>query len=59
MKRFFLSLCFVAFLGAGLVSCSDEAAEFTPSHIDVSGYAVQDTGVNPGETGGTKKPGGK
>lgn len=58
MKRFFLSLCFVAFLGAGLVSCSDEAAEFAPSQADVSGYAVESTGDNTGETGGTKKPGG-
>ena len=30
MKRFFLSLCFASFLGAGLVSCTDEAAEITP-----------------------------
>ena len=30
MKKFFLSLCFVAFLSAGLVSCADEAAEVAP-----------------------------
>lgn len=30
MKRFLLSLCFVAFLSAGLVACNDEAAEVTP-----------------------------
>ena len=36
MKRFFLSLCFVAFLSAGLVSCNDDAAEITPNNIDVS-----------------------
>lgn len=32
MKKFFLSLCFVAFLSAGLVSCTDEAAEITPQN---------------------------
>ena len=32
MKKFILSLCFAAFLGGGLVSCTDEAAEVTPSH---------------------------
>lgn len=32
MKRILLSLCFVAFAGAGLVSCADEAAEITPQH---------------------------
>lgn len=36
MKRFFLSLCFVAFLSAGLVSCNDEAAEITPMSQDDS-----------------------
>jgi hypothetical protein len=30
MKRFFFSLCFATLLGAGLVSCADEAAEITP-----------------------------
>lgn len=33
MKRILLSLCFVAFAGAGLVSCADEAAEITPDHV--------------------------
>lgn len=32
MKRFFLSLCFVAFLSASLVSCTDEAADITPQN---------------------------
>lgn len=32
MKKIFLSLCFVAFLSAGLVSCTDEAAEITPQN---------------------------
>lgn len=33
MKRILLSLCFVAFAGAGLVSCADEAAEITPQQV--------------------------
>jgi hypothetical protein len=41
MKRFFLSLCFVTFLSAGLVSCADEAAEITPQNeINETPYAT-------------------
>lgn len=36
MKKIFLSLCFAAFLSAGLVSCSDEAAEVAPSFEEQS-----------------------
>ena len=36
MKKFALSLCFVAFLSAGLVSCADEAADVTPQTEVVS-----------------------
>ena len=43
MKRFFLSVCFAAFLSAGLVSCADEAAEITPQNELVSPeYATTD-----------------
>lgn len=34
MKKIFLSLCFAAFLSAGLVSCDDQAAEVTPMELD-------------------------
>ena len=54
MKKLVLSLCFAAFLSAGLVSCTDEAAEITPQNeIDSTPYATDDT-----TSGGTvKKPG--
>ena len=32
MKKFLFSLCFAAFLSAGLVSCADEATEVTPEY---------------------------
>ena len=32
MKKILLPLCFAAFLSAGLVSCSDEAAEIIPQN---------------------------
>ena len=57
MKRFLFSLCFVAFLSAGLVSCNDQADDVTPMQPNVSGETLMDTGVNPGETSSTKKPG--
>lgn len=40
MKRILLSLCFVAFAGAGLVSCADEAAEITPQEINGPQFEV-------------------
>lgn len=36
MKKIFLSLCFAAFLSAGLVSCDDQAAEVTPINPDAT-----------------------
>lgn len=36
MKKIFLSLCFAAFLSAGLVSCDDQAAEVTPNNPDAT-----------------------
>ena len=30
MKRFITTICFVAFLSAGLVSCADNADDVTP-----------------------------
>ena len=56
MKRFFLSLCFVTFLSAGLVSCTDEAAEITPrTEIESVQYATDDktTGGGPIEKPGS------
>jgi hypothetical protein len=48
MKRFFLSLCFAAFLTSGLVSCADEAADITPdSQLNVPEM------VNASDNGGT------
>lgn len=56
MKRFILSICFVAFLSAGLVSCNDQAAEVTPNYPDVSNQ-YGNTGDNGSESGGgPKKP---
>ena len=57
MKRFILSLCFVAFAGAGLVSCNDEAAEITPSipNAELSAPVLLHSD-NPGELGGSKRP---
>lgn len=43
MKKLVLSLCFAAFLSAGLVSCTDEAAEITPQNeINEVPYATDD-----------------
>lgn len=51
MKRFFLSLCFAAFLSAGLVSCTDEAAEITPQQdLNAPQYATDNAGTQ------TKEP---
>lgn len=45
MKRFTLTLCFVAFLSAGLVSCSDDAADVTPQReISSPEYTVDEPG---------------
>ena len=57
MKKLVLSLCFAAFLSAGLVSCTDEAAEITPQNeINEAPYATDDT-----TSGGDKlkRPGSK
>lgn len=56
MKRFFLSLCFVTFLGAGLVSCTDEAAEITPQNeMNEAPYSTDGTKTTNG--GPIEKPG--
>ena len=56
MKRFILSICFIAFLSAGLVSCNDEAAEVTPNFPD-SSVEFSTVGGEPTETGnGPTKP---
>jgi hypothetical protein len=46
MKRFFLSLCFVTFLSAGLVSCADEAAEIIPQNEINDVEATTDGGTD-------------
>lgn len=55
MKKILLSLCFAAFLSAGLVSCTDEAAEVTPSFneqsINSQMYLTDDK-PGTGDTGG-------
>ncbi len=48
-----MSLCFAAFLCAGLVSCSDEAAEITP---EFSGVAAPKSEVNDPASKGPVKP---
>ena len=56
MKRFFLSLCFVTFLSAGLVSCTDEAAEITPQNdLKEAPYATDGTKTT--GSGEPSKPG--
>ena len=50
MKRFTFTLCFVAFLSAGLVSCADEAADVTPQ-TEISSPEYSSI-----EDGSTKKP---
>ena len=52
MKKIFLSLCFAAFLGAGLTSCADEAAEITPNNPDPGNTQIIYTEDEPG----VKKP---
>jgi hypothetical protein len=48
MKRIFFSLCFATLLGAGLVSCADEAAEITPisqeKNLNSDEYGTDDKG---------------
>jgi hypothetical protein len=46
MKRFFLSLCFVTFLSAGLVSCADEAADIAPQQEMNDVEATTDGGTD-------------
>lgn len=54
MKRFFLSVCFATFLGAGLVSCNDEAAEITPDKNLSPQYANHHDGAKPRTEGPTR-----
>ena len=51
MKKIFLSLCFAAFLSAGLSSCSDEAAEITPNQLQKTDnqMIVTDSDDEPGK----------
>ncbi len=46
MKRFFLSICFVTFLSAGLVSCADDASEVTPNSLEMQSVS-KTTGDDP------------
>jgi hypothetical protein len=59
MKRFFLSLCFVTFLSAGLVSCADEAAEVTPLSQEKNLNSDQYGSGDKGEGDDNLKPGSK
>ena len=44
MKRFITTLCFVAFLSAGLVSCADNAEEVTPNLLEQSATGGEEIG---------------
>lgn len=56
MKKILFSLCFAAFLGAGLVSCTDEAAEIVPVNSMDSSAQYATDGDEPW-TEGPKRPG--
>ena len=40
MKRFITTLCFIAFLSAGLVSCADNAEEVTPNQVELNAVST-------------------
>ena len=55
MKKFILSLCLAAFLGGGLVSCTDDAAEIVPKHKSIL-TPQADGGDDPTSKGSDPKP---